>query len=117
MEAHRFIAVTANPKVAEFAPGDSVTVNFSVREGERERVQAFRGVVIKKRGTGPAANFTVRRVIQNIGVERTFPLYSPLLASVEVTRRGDVRRARLYYLRGRFGKAARIKEKGRRRES
>ena len=113
MEAHSLLEIKENIDPAIFAPGDSITVNFKVREGERERIQAFRGVVIKKRGTGPGSNFTVRRIVQNIGVERTFPLYSPLLASVEVNRKGNVRRARLYYLRGRTGKAARIKEKGR----
>jgi len=113
MDVHSLIKVDANPKIGEFGPGDSVKVNYRVREGERERIQAFQGVVIKKRGQGPGANFTVRRITQNIGVERTFPLYSPRIESVEVVRRGKVRRARLYYLRGRFGKAARIKERGR----
>jgi large subunit ribosomal protein L19 len=82
-----------------------------VREGERERVQAFQGVVISRRGGGPNATFSVRRVTYSIGIERTFPLYSPLLESVEVVRRGDVRRAKLYYLRGLSGRAARIKER------
>jgi large subunit ribosomal protein L19 len=86
-------------------------VNFRVREGERERVQAFQGVVISRRGGGPNATFSVRRVTYSIGIERTFPLYSPLLESVEVVRRGDVRRAKLYYLRGLSGRAARIKER------
>lgn len=113
MDAHRFINVEANPKIAEFGPGDSIKVNFRVREGERQRIQAFQGVVIKKRGGGPGANFTVRRIAQNIGVERTFPLYSPLIDSVEIVRRGVVRQARLYYLRGLTGRAARIKERGR----
>ena len=113
MEAHQLVDVLTNPKITEFSPGDSVKVNYKVREGERERIQAFQGVVIKKRGVGPGSNFTVRRVTQDIGVERTFPFYSPRIESVEVVRRGKVRRARLYYLRGRFGKAARIKEKGR----
>ena len=113
MEAHQLVDVLANPKITEFSPGDSVKVNYKVREGERERIQAFQGVVIKKRGAGPGSNFTVRRVTADIGVERTFPFYSPRVESVEVVRGGKVRRARLYYLRGRFGKAARIKEKGR----
>ena len=113
MAVSSVINVHANPKIQEFGPGDSVKVNYRVREGERERIQAFQGVVIKRRGEGPGANFTVRRITQNIGVERTFPLYSPRIESVEVVRRGKVRRARLYYLRGRFGRAARIKEKGR----
>ena len=113
MDAHQFMRVNANPKMENFGPGDSVKVNYRVREGDRERIQAFQGVVIKKRGEGPGANFTVRRITQNIGVERTFPLYSPRIESLEVVRRGKVRRARLYYLRGRFGRAARIKERGR----
>ena len=111
MEAHSLIPVQDNPKVPEFGPGDTVRVNFRVREGERERVQGFQGVVIKKRRGGPGANFTVRRVTYGIGIERTFPIYSPLLESVDVIRRGVVRRARLYYLRGLSGRAARIKER------
>ena len=105
------ISIESNPKVAEFHPGDTVKVNFQVREGDRVRVQTFQGVVIRRRGGGPGASFTVRRVAYGIGVERIFPLYSPLLESVEVIRRGDVRQAKLYYLRGLFGRAARIKEK------
>jgi large subunit ribosomal protein L19 len=111
MEAHSLIPVKANPKVQDFNPGDTVRVSFRVREGERERVQAFQGVVIKIRGGGISSTFTVRRVTYNIGIERTFPLYSPLLESVEVVRSGVVRRAKLYYLRGLSGRAARIKEK------
>ena len=111
MEAQSLVPVTPNPKVGDFGPGDTVRVNFRVREGERERVQAFQGVVISRRGGGPNATFSVRRVTYSIGVERTFPLYSPLLESVEVVRRGDVRRAKLYYLRGLSGRAARIKER------
>ena len=113
MDANSLIPVNPNPKVQEFGPGDTVRVSFRVREGERERTQAFQGVVIKRRGGGPGANFTVRRIAQNIGVERTFPLYSPLIDSVEIVRRGVVRQARLYYLRGLTGRAARIKERGR----
>ena len=113
MDAHRFLKVNENPKIGEFGPGDMVKVNYRIREGERERIQGFQGVVIKRRGHGPGANFTVRRITQNIGIERTFPLYSPRIESVEVIRRGKVRRARLYYLRGLLGKAARIKEKSR----
>ena len=118
MEAHSIISVTPNPKISEFGPGDTVRVNFRVREGERERVQAFQGVVIKRRGGGVSATFMVRRVTYGIGIERTFPLHSPLIESVEVVRRGDVRRAKLYFLRGLSGRAARIKERrepGRRR--
>jgi large subunit ribosomal protein L19 len=111
MEAQSLVPVTPNPKVKDFGPGDTVRVNFRVREGERERVQAFQGVVISRRGGGPNATFSVRRVTYSIGIERTFPLYSPLLESVEVVRRGDVRRAKLYYLRGLSGRAARIKER------
>ena len=111
MEAQSLIPVTPNPKVQDFGPGDTVRVNFLVREGERERVQAFQGVVIGRRGGGPGTTFSVRRVAYNIGIERTFPLYSPLLESVEVIRRGMVRRAKLYYLRGLSGRAARIKER------
>ena len=111
MDANSLIPVEANPKVQEFVPGDIVRVSFRVKEGERERAQAFQGVVIKKGGKGPGSNFTVRRVSYGIGIERTFPFFSPLLESVEVTRRGVVRRAKLYYLRGLSGRAARIKEK------
>ena len=111
MEAHSAISVKVNPQIPEFGPGDTVRVNFRIREGERERVQAFQGVVIKKQGRAPGTTFTVRRVTYNIGIERTFPIYSPLLESVEVVRRGMVRRAKLYYLRGLSGRAARIKER------
>ncbi len=111
MQAQSLIPVHRNPKVQDFKPGDTVRVNFRIREGERERVQAFQGVVIKARGGGPGATFTVRRVTYGIGVERTYPLYSPLLESVEIVRRGIVRRAKLYYLRGLSGRAARIKER------
>lgn len=111
MDANSLIPVNPNPKVQEFGPGDTVRVSFRVREGERERTQAFQGVVIKKAGRGPGSNFTVRRVSYGTGIERTFPFYSPLLESVEVTRRGVVRKAKLYYLRYLSGKAARIKEK------
>ena len=111
MEAQSLIPVKPNPKVEDFGPGDTVRVSFRVREGERERVQAFQGVVIKKRGGGSSTTFTVRRVTHAVGIERTFPIYSPLLESVEVIRRGAVRRAKLYYLRGLSGRAARIKER------
>ena len=111
MEAQSLIPVTPNPKVQDFGAGDTVRVSFRVREGERVRAQAFQGVVIKRRKGGPGANFTVRRVTYGIGIERTFPTYSPLLESVEVIRRGAVRRAKLYYLRGLSGRAARIKER------
>jgi len=97
--------------VPEFAPGDTVIVNVNVVEGDRKRVQAFEGVVIAKRNRGLNSNFIVRKISSGEGVERTFQSYSPLIASIEVKRRGDVRRAKLYYLRDRSGKSARIKEK------
>ena len=97
--------------IPDFAPGDTVIVQVKVKEGERERLQAFEGVVIAKRNRGLNSSFTVRKVSHGEGVERVFQTYSPLVDSVKVKRRGDVRRAKLYYLRGRTGKAARIKEK------
>ena len=111
MDIFTVAPVTRNPKVQDFGPGDTVRVNLLIREGERERVQAFEGVVIRLQGKGPGSTFTVRRISHGIGVERTFPIYSPRLESVQTLRRGAVRRAKLYYLRGRFGRAARIKEK------
>ncbi len=98
-------------KIPDFAPGDTVVVNVNVVEGNRKRVQAYEGVVIAKRNRGLNSGFTVRKVSSGEGVERTFQLYSPLIASIEVKRRGDVRRAKLYFLRDRSGKSARIKEK------
>jgi large subunit ribosomal protein L19 len=97
--------------VPVFAPGDTVVVNVNVKEGDRKRVQAYEGVVIAKRNRGINSSFTVRKISSGEGVERTFQTYSPLIASVEVKRKGDVRRAKLYYLRDRSGKSARIKEK------
>nr|HET7858844.1 50S ribosomal protein L19 [Caldimonas sp.] len=97
--------------IPDFAPGDTVIVNVSVVEGTRKRLQAFEGVVIAKRNRGLNSSFIVRKVSSGEGVERTFQTYSPLLASIEVKRRGDVRRAKLYYLRERSGKSARIREK------
>ena len=94
-----------------FAPGDTVIVNVNVVEGTRKRVQAFEGVVIAKRNRSLNSSFIVRKISSGEGVERTFQTYSPLIASIEVKRRGDVRRAKLYYLRERSGKSARIKEK------
>ena len=96
--------------VPEFAPGDTVVVQVKVKEGTRERLQAYEGVVIAKRNRGLNSAFTVRKISSGEGVERTFQTYSPLVASIEVKRRGDVRRAKLYYLRDRSGKSARIKE-------
>jgi large subunit ribosomal protein L19 len=95
----------------DFAPGDTIVVQVKVKEGNRERLQAYEGVVIAKRNRGLNSAFTVRKISAGEGVERTFQTYSPLVASVEVKRRGDVRRAKLYYLRDRSGKSARIKEK------
>ncbi len=100
-----------NKNIPAFAPGDTVIVNVNVIEGNKKRVQAYEGVVIAKRNRGLNSSFIVRKISNGEGVERTFPLYSPLIASIEVKRRGDVRRAKLYYLRGRTGKSARIKEK------
>ena len=97
--------------IPDCAPGDTVVVNVNVVEGTRKRLQAFEGVVIAKRNRGLNSSFIVRKVSSGEGVERTFQTYSPLLASIEVKRRGDVRRAKLYYLRERSGKSARIREK------
>jgi len=97
--------------IPEFAAGDTVVVNVNVVEGERKRLQAYEGVVVAKRNRGINSSFTVRKISSGEGVERTFQTYSPSLASIEVKRRGDVRRAKLYYLRGLTGKAARIREK------
>ncbi|PYM34154.1 MAG: 50S ribosomal protein L19 [Candidatus Rokuibacteriota bacterium] len=94
-----------------FGPGDTVRVQVKVIEGEKERTQAFEGVVIRKRGEGVRASFTVRRISYGVGVERTFPLHSPRIEAVQVVRRGQVRRSKLYYLRDLAGKAARLKEK------
>jgi large subunit ribosomal protein L19 len=98
-------------EIPEFSPGDTVVVQVKVREGTRERLQAFEGVVIAKRNRGLNSSFTVRKISHGEGVERVFQTYSPVVDSLAVKRRGDVRRAKLYYLRGRTGKAARIKEK------
>ena len=94
-----------------FGPGDTVRVHVKVIEGEKERTQVFEGIVIRRRGDGARASFTVRRISYGVGVERTFPLHSPRIERVEVARRGRVRRSKLYYLRGLAGKAARLKEK------
>ena len=103
--------LTAERPVPEFAPGDTLKVNVKVVEGERVRVQAFEGVCIARKNAGLNSAFTVRKISYGEGVERVFPLYSPNIAGIEVVRRGDVRRAKLYYLRGRTGKRARITEK------
>ncbi len=98
-------------EIPDFSPGDTVVVQVKVKEGTRERLQAFEGVVIAKRNRGLNSSFTVRKISHGEGVERVFQTYSPVVDSLQVKRRGDVRRAKLYYLRGRTGKAARIKEK------
>ncbi|HEX2177913.1 MAG TPA: 50S ribosomal protein L19 [Actinomycetota bacterium] len=95
----------------DFRPGDTVKVHVRVVEGQRERIQVFQGIVIRRQGSGVRETFTVRKVSFNVGVERTFPVHSPILANIEVVTRGDVRRAKLYYLRSRVGRAAKVKEK------
>ena len=97
--------------IPQFAPGDTVRVHARIVEGTRERIQVFEGVVIARQGSGVRETFTVRRIASGVGVERPFPVHSPRIAKIEVTRRGIVRRAKLYYLRGLTGKAARIREK------
>jgi large subunit ribosomal protein L19 len=97
--------------VPRFKAGDTVRVHFQVIEGTRRRVQVFEGIVLKRQGAGARETFTVRKVSFGVGVERTFPVHSPIIARIEVVTRGDVRRAKLYYLRDRIGKAAKIKEK------
>ncbi|WP_027849141.1 50S ribosomal protein L19 [Marinospirillum minutulum] len=100
-----------NKEVPNFAPGDTVVVQVKVKEGTRERLQAYEGVVLGKRNRGLNSAFTVRKISSGVGVERTFQVYSPLVESIQVKRRGDVRQAKIYYLRDRSGKSARIKEK------
>ncbi|CAN5298407.1 50S ribosomal protein L19 [soil metagenome] len=95
----------------DFVAGDTVNVHYRVREGEKERIQQYVGVVINERGSGANKTFTVRKMSGNVGVERIFPLYSPFIAKIEVKKKGDVRRSKLYYLRDRTGKSARIREK------
>ncbi|QWD83068.1 50S ribosomal protein L19 [Polynucleobacter sp. MWH-P3-07-1] len=111
IEQEEIARLTANKTLPSFAPGDTIVVSVNVVEGTRKRTQAFEGVVIAKRNRGLNSNFIVRKISSGEGVERTFQTYSPLIASIEVKRRGDVRRAKLYYLRDRSGKSARIKEK------
>jgi len=112
-EAEQMARLTANRIVPDFAPGDTVRVGVKVVEGERSRIQAFEGVCIARSNKGLNSNFTIRKLSYGEGVERVFPLYSPSIAEIVVVRRGDVRRAKLYYLRGRSGKSARIAEKAR----
>lgn len=109
MNLQSYLDLTANPNIPDFRPGDTVRVHVKVVEGERHRIQAFEGVVIRVRRGGVNSTFTVRRVSHSVGVERVFPYYSPLVDKVDVVRVGSVRRAKLYYLRDRVGKAARIK--------
>jgi large subunit ribosomal protein L19 len=111
LEKEQAAAVAAKRGVPEFAPGDTVVVNVKVKEGDRSRVQAYEGVCIARSGGGLNENFTVRKMSYGEGVERVFPVYSPMIDSIKVVRRGKVRRAKLYYLRGRTGKSARIAEK------
>jgi large subunit ribosomal protein L19 len=103
--------LTGKKEIPEFKPGDNVTVNYKIVEGNKERIQSFKGDVIKRQGTGATSSFTVRKISDGVGVERLFPLYSPNIESIEVNKSGRVRRAKLYYLRGRSGKSARIREK------
>ena len=111
LEQEEIARVSVGKTIPEFSPGDTVVVQVKVKEGNRERLQAYEGVVIAKRNRGLNSNFIVRKISSGEGVGRTFQTYSPLVASIELKRRGDVRRAKLYYLRERSGKSARIKEK------
>ena len=111
MDVQSVVEVEPNPNIAEFRPGDTVKVSFRIVEGERERVQDFTGVCIRKRGSGVSATFTVRQIFHGVGVERIFPYQSPLLEKVQVMARGNVRRAKLYYLRGLSRKKTRLKLK------
>jgi large subunit ribosomal protein L19 len=104
-------AIYVRDDVPDFAPGDTLKVHVRVVEGNKERVQVFQGVVIRRQGSGVRESFTVRKVSYGVGVERTFPVHSPVIAKIELVTRGAVRRAKLYYLRDRVGKAAKIKEK------
>jgi large subunit ribosomal protein L19 len=111
LDAEQIAKLSANKTIPEFAPGDTVIVNVKVKEGERTRVQAYEGVVIARNGGGLNESFTVRKISYGEGVERVFPVYGPLIDSIKVVRRGKVRRAKLYYLRDRRGKSARIAER------
>ena len=111
LEQEQMAKLTAGKTIPDFEPGDTLIVNYKVVEGERSRIQAYEGVCIGRAGSGLNENFTVRKISYGEGVERVFPLYSPMIDSIKVVRRGKVRRAKLYYLRGRRGKAARIGEK------
>ena len=111
IEAEQAAKLGASAKIPEFQPGDTVRVNVRIKEGERERIQAFEGVCIARAGGGLQESFTVRKISYGEGVERVFPIYSPMIDSIKVVRRGKVRRAKLYYLRDRRGKSARIAER------
>ena len=111
IENEQVAKLSAGKEIPDFQPGDTVIVNVKIVEGERSRVQAYEGVCIGRAGTGINENFTVRKISYGEGVERVFPLYSPMIDSIKVVRRGQVRRAKLYYLRGRRGKSARIVER------
>ena len=111
LEQEEVARLSSGKSIPEFQPGDTLLVNVKVVEGERTRIQAFEGVCIGRAGSGLNENFTVRKISYGEGVERVFPLYSPMIDSIKVVRRGRVRRAKLYYLRGRRGKAARITER------
>ena len=111
LEKEQVAKLSAGKDIPDFAPGDTVLVNVKVVEGERSRIQAYEGVCIGRSGAGLNESFTVRKISYGEGVERVFPLYSPMIDSIKLVRRGKVRRAKLYYLRGRRGKAARIGEK------
>jgi large subunit ribosomal protein L19 len=111
LEAEQVAKLSADKTIPEFGPGDTVIVNVKVKEGERSRVQAYEGVVIARDGGGLNESFTVRKISYGEGVERVFPVYGPLIDSIKVVRRGKVRRAKLYYLRDRRGKSARIAER------
>jgi large subunit ribosomal protein L19 len=111
LEAANAASLAQKKSIPEFAPGDTLRVQVRIVEGDRERLQAFEGVCIGRRNAGVNSSFTVRKISYGEGVERVFPLYSPLVETIELVRRGDVRRAKLYYLRGRRGKSARISEK------
>ena len=111
LEQEQVAKLSAGKEIPDFSPGDTLLVNVKVVEGERSRVQAYEGVCIGRAGSGLNENFTVRKISYGEGVERVFPLYSPMIDSIEVVRRGKVRRAKLYYLRGRRGKSARIFER------
>jgi len=113
MEKLKLVEQTQVKEVIDFKPGDTINVHYRVREGDKERIQQYEGVVINKRGSGANKTFTVRKISSNVGVERIFPLYSPSIAKIEIKKRGKVRRAKLFYLRELRGKAARIKEKAR----